>query len=557
MSSSSIDITTGQLSPPAHKLLRRISGDLYEETHHPRSGGCYCRNSTGANAQIVQFVGVGTTAAYNSFALAAVKDIGATNLWTAKGKAADGANFAQAQDQRSSSIPPQGGTIWIAWDNNPSPDVYVYLSVDSTIGVQALLANPGAVLQIDSSAETTAGQNLVPYTGVPDASSVPASIYSAINNKLFNAALSALRPEDALAATTRALKALSTTNYSGLGYTGTGEIGTPIVSAFSTSSNTPVNFALKGKDPISGLTVNPWISTNIGAVPVLILVNNLDTALGGLGSLNSSSSPVFTNVNVQDLANIFQATSTRTRDLLPAAGLPPIGLHVIQRDPLTGVFNTVEFDAVRNSANLTKSQEEGVNPATENPLNISVTHADGSTATRQRTIGTSEEVKELEAIDDAIGYAFFTFGDFASAGTKLRYLTVNGVDPLFATYSGGTLPLCTSSGCAGSVTFPHVSDGTYPLWALLEVITGKTVPPGVTAIVNAAATEVVNVPEWVPVSQLQVFRDHYTQSGAAGSNGYRTGHPEAGGSAGGAIITIQSDLDSITDFGVEILNQKQ
>jgi hypothetical protein len=230
---------------------------------------------------------------------------------------------------------------------------------------------------------------------------------------------------------------------------------------------------------------------------------------------------------------------------------------VIQRDPLTGIYNTLEFDNVRDQANVTKSQEEGVDPSTDNPLNISVTHTDGSTTSRQRAIGTSEEVKELIATEDAIGYNFFTFGDFSSAGTKLRYLTVNGVDPLFASYSGGTLPTCSSSGCAGTVTFPHIADGTYPLWGLLEVITAKKVPAGVTAIVNAAATEVANVPEWVPVSQLQVFRDHYTQSGKAGSNGYKTGSPEAGGSMGGAILNIQADLDSITDTGKEIVNEKQ
>jgi len=510
-------------------------------------------------AQNVQFIGIGSSAAFNSFALAAVKDLGAANIWTAKGtNSADSANWAQVQDQRSASIPPQAGSIWIAWDNNSTPDVWVYLNVDSTIGVQALLAAPAALLQVDSGAETAPGQNLIPYLPIADSTTgIPTAIYNAINNKPFNAALSALRPEDALYATTRALTALNTSDYNGLGYTGTGTIGTAIQSAFSSSFNTPVKFALSGTDPISGDKVQSWVSTNIGAVPVLILVNNTDTALGGLGSVNGSGNPVFANANTQDLANIFQGVDSRTRDLLASSGVPPIGLHVIQRDPLTGIFNTVEFDNVRDSANVKASQESGVNPTSDNPLNISVTHADGSITTRQRAIGTSEEVKELEATEDAIGYAFFTFGDFAKAGTKLRYLTVNGVDPLFASYSGGAIPTCSTSGCAGSVTFPHLADGSYPLWALLEVITGKTVPAGVTSIVNAAETEVANVPEWIPASQLLVFRDHYTQSAKTGANGYKSGTVESGGSMGGAIITVQSDLDSITDFGKEILGEKQ
>jgi hypothetical protein len=507
-------------------------------------------------AQTVQFIGVGSSAAFNSFALAAVKDLGATSIWTAKGDkgTSSGGNWAQVVDQRSSSIPVNGGSIWIAWN---STEVWAYLYVDSTIGVQAMLANPGALLQVDSNAQTTAGQNLIPYLGISDASSVPSNVYNAINNQLFTAALTVLRPEDALYATTRALSALNTANYDGLGYTGTGKIGTPILSAFSSSSNTPVDFAVKGDDPISGLAINPWVATNIGAVPVLVLVNNTDAASGGFGSLNSSGGPVFTNVNHQDLANVLQQNSTRTRDILAASGLPPVGIHVIQRDPLTGVFNTVEFDNARNEANVSKSQEELVNPTSDNPLNITISNSDGSTASRQRAIGTSEEVKELIATEDSLGYGFFTFGDFASAGTSLRYLTVDGVDPLYATYSGGTLPTCSSTGCAGSVTFPNLANGSYPLWALLEVVTAKTVPAGVTAIVNAAATEVANVPEWIPVAQMTVFRDHYTQSGIAGSNGYKAKTVEAGGSMGGAIITIQTDLDYITDHDKELLNEKQ
>jgi hypothetical protein len=509
-------------------------------------------------AQTVQFIGVGSTTGLNAFALGAVKQLGATHIWTAKGKASSGGNFAQVVDQRSSSIPPNGGSIFIAWDDKSTPNVWTYLSVDSTIGVQALLANPGGLLQVDSSAQTTAGQNLIAYTGLSDASSVPANIYAAVNNKLFNAALTAIRPEDALFATARALAALNATNYNGLGYTGTGQIGTAILSAFSTSSNTPVNFAVKGKDPISGLTINPWVATNIGAVPVLIVVNNTDTASGGFGSLNTSSQPVFTDINTQNLANLFQGVLTRTRDILPASvgSVSPVGVHVLQRDPLTGVFNTLEFDNVRNFANVTKSQEEGVSPVTNNPLNISVSNADGSTATRQRTIGSSEEVKELEAIEDSIGYAFFSYGDWATAGTKVRYLTVNGVDPLYATYAGGLLPTCTSTGCPGSVTFPHVADGSYPLWATLEVVTGKTIPAGVTALVNAAIAESASVPEFIPVSQLNVFRDHYTQSGIAGANGHKT-TTETGGSMGGAIITVQTDYDYITDHAKELVNERQ
>jgi len=54
---------------------------------------------------------------------------------------------------------------------------------------------------------------------------------------------------------------------------------------------------------------------------------------------------------------------------------------------------------------------------------------------------------------------------------------------------------------------------------------------------------------------MQVFHSHYAQvvedSGVAfgPNNGFKTGVPETGGDMGGAVLTIQSELDFINDTG--------
>jgi hypothetical protein len=61
--------------------------------------------------------------------------------------------------------------------------------------------------------------------------------------------------------------------------------------------------------------------------------------------------------------------------------------------------------------------------------------------------------------------------------------------------------------------------------------------------------------DMVPAPLMQVFRSHYGQvvrdSGIAygPNNGFKLNVPETGGDAGGAILTIQSELDFITDTG--------
>ena len=134
-----------------------------------------------------------------------------------------------------------------------------------------------------------------------------------------------------------------------------------------------------------------------------------------------------------------------------------------------------------------------------------------------------------------------------------KYLTVDGVDPLFANYEGGFIPTCTAP-CPGIVQFTHVLDGSYPIWNILRIVTASPTPGTITSLVNAAQTQVLNVPDFVPIGSMQVFRSHYSQSGFGAHNGHKTGTKESGGDVQGAVFTVQSDLDSITDTGLELIN---
>ena len=250
------------------------------------------------------------------------------------------------------------------------------------------------------------------------------------------------------------------------------------------------------------------------------------------------------------LASLLGGSLTRTRDLVPTLGLPMVGIHVLLREPLSGTYNTMEFN-IPNSKEIASSQEIGVTPPGDNPLDQ--TYASGGS--RQRVVGTSEMVSEVSSIPDSLGYSFWSFGNFAHVTTETKYLTVDGVDPLRASYTGGTFPTCAAPPCTGALTFPNVKNGTYPIWSVLRIVTASPIPAGISKLVSTAIANATTIPDFVPATQLFVFRSHYNQVGIVGANGHK--NPEKGGDVGGAVYTVQADADSILDTGLEILGQKQ
>jgi hypothetical protein len=212
---------------------------------------------------------------------------------------------------------------------------------------------------------------------------------------------------------------------------------------------------------------------------------------------------------------------------------------------------------------------------------------------RLRAIGTSEEVKAVTSqlnksgsgsttVFNPIGYAYWSYGNLntlcssvvgtACTGTfRGHYLTVDSIDPLFATPGGEfdqgygnpgnpaprnvpfnpsgayNPPVCdlkVGTNC-NPVPLTHVQDGTYPLWSILRVLTFApvasklTTPPGVIDIVAneeiAAGPGGDGLSDFVPFLtsiagsagvytgnlNLFVYRAHYKQSTIAPANGHK------------------------------------
>jgi hypothetical protein len=752
-----------------------------------------------------QFVGAGSSAQFNTFAYAAYYGLGANNFWSTKG--------AVFQDTRFATPPLDTGvTMFVAYDNLNYCNVYIYVNIDSGIGVKDFFATAkqlvspsriyGAVFGQPGSWTSAAGGNQVP--GIVDNVSLPSSIQTFLTTSpapaatttlpqpycgqigtvsgttqfcFFNAGMTDIRPEDALYATTRALSSYSTANgLVGLGYnqaSGCGSNpmssnqGCPINDAFANGKIFNVlNFKLTGTDPITAAAVPVYTTLSSGVAPLIVIAGDTDTGSGGLGN-GAGSAYTVTNINRTTLSNVFNGTSFCTGDLSNStSGNSGDAINVILREPTSGTYNAFEFTAVRtllNSSSTTTKESSistkqwvssdaagqeydpnnylwngGVSPngplfnysdATNcqqgskpyatgavncgNPFYVVLGSCGTTTAWKAREVGSKHEVLGATGQDNAtqhaggiqvangIGYAFWGYGnvEYGAAGctdatgdvtcTTVygHYLTVDGIDPLFASSTarldalGNPVPGIANSfpQCGaivnndGSVlpcqplAFPHVADGSYPLWSQLRATTfanvtnKQVVPAGVINMVAAAENEAVNpahylsdlIPllsgvtgsytqgiggvtntansktvTWVSGNQfntgwpsgtqiyingtfytigtvnietsitltsnivpahatavpyswnegaypsgnlnLGVFRSHFLQSGINPNNGHAacggsfssifiTGASggclvDAGGDEGGAIETVQSDVDFNNDFGGNVVN---
>jgi ABC-type phosphate transport system substrate-binding protein len=509
-------------------------------------------------------VGVGSSAQFKSAAIGAFLDLaggGAAGAqhYTIKGNTPTGSNFVQMYDSRNAGIQLEGGNGWIVW-NAAHTKVWAYLSVDSVVGNRGFFASPRAQIQFDPSVQTTPGQNLIQaalFGGYSDASAVPADIYAAINNAPFNAAFTDIRPEDAKFAQCRTASTLDSVDYTGLGY-GTSAvadcyttptlIGTSILSQVSAGGSpqmkaNPVAFNIYGSDPFTGDAIPPFTTIPIGAAPIIFIVNRQDTGSGGLGEPGGP-----TNVSLATIQKVYTSGAHCATNALGAAGTNQ-PLTVFNREPMSGTFNTTEFTNFRLTANgHTASMEFGVNPANpdSNPLDLACGPVGG---TRERAIGTSEEVKGVQETPDSIGYVFFSYSNIAGiAGSPdWGYLEVQDVDPIQATYTGGELPTCAEP-CPlpGGASFPNLRNGTYRTWSVLRVVTDSS---GInyTHVHNLVIAAQGNVnstaPDYVPFLPqsggepgLQLYRSHFMQAGFAPSNGLPNGvGVEKGGDMGGCI----------------------
>jgi hypothetical protein len=550
------------------------------------------------------FFTAGSSAQFNTFGIAgsytvppASGPLCGTNHWSKKSASTAPITIV---DPRSSSIVPEPANVWIAWDNNFQNGVAgqgvicIYASVDSIVGVRAYEAR--ASLSLNTSLAGAAGANLIPLSGNDVA--LPASVLAWINaNVKINAANTDIRPEDAKFASMRVLTAAGT-QVTGRGITGVGygpfPIGTPIKSSQSSTTANPVDFAIDpgDVDPInSGNAVRGYAEVAIGAAPVVVFANVSQTGSGHLGDGN------YTNVNRFILSKALEGNITHVRDLgygatynasstsynnYNLAGETDQPIHVFLREPLSGTYNTMEFsipmsreiDGDDYAPNVVLGQETGVNASntscTTTPCTVEsgnpLYHIASNGATRARAVGTGEMVTAVNGTADAIGYAFWGFGTFQGKA-NVKYLTVDGVDPLFSGPSAnsngvGVFPTCATSGgvatsCTG-VPFTNIINGTYPIWSKYRLIYDASVSSNIaTAMVvyaqNASHPTTGVIQDFVPASFLQTFHSHYAQvvrdNGVAygPNNGIKYQVPETGGDMGGAVFTIQSELDFLND----------
>lgn len=422
------------------------------------------------------------------------------------------------------------------------PSAKSYLATGTQTGVDPAgnLINALLFAYGDSSGSTSTNCTSNPTTC--DAAQVPADVYALANGASINTAFSDIRAEDALFGTERANSALTGSPWTGLGYGGgaTTKVGASIVSSFTGTFATPVLFGLPGtSDPFTGTTVPSSIQTfPVGVEPIVFIANRTNS--NGLGYAPGGV-PMYTNV--QDNAGSLGTPSpvgllfggTNCNGSNSAFGLggavPPSGdfaVNPVIREPLSGTMNTVEFSTFRtyggslpaifgssvgNATSIpTTSQEafvNGVNPLGGTGPNPPGTPCNTGLGKRYRSVGTGEEVGNgktgacsssitgVTCTKDGIGYTFFSFANLSalSNNPNYGYLTLDGVDPLFNSYSGGDpgqpatggseigeMPACSVSknGSAGGCltsdvwtsgnSFPHIRDGSYRSWSILRAL---------------------------------------------------------------------------------------
>jgi len=463
------------------------------------------------------------------------------------------------------------GAVWMVWDSAASPNVWVYIKVDSGVGDRCFFAQPHCAISVST---FPAAGNAISTTlwGDNSSDSTPPSTVSGLfvnGTVLVNAAATDIRPEDALFATCRANSVLGggSDKLAGLGYGANASgvcpafgaaladlEGSNILSAYpaSTASAHIVAFNLSGKDPFTGTTIPSYTTVSVGAAPIIFITQRT-------GALKT-----VTNATDSQLQAVFSGTNCDAS----AFSKPTSPIQVYLREPVSGTMNTTEYTVFRYRSAIGKSQETGV--AAVNPLASSCT-AGGK---RFRAIGTGEEVKSVlnsgtNNGTDGIGYTFFSYGNVSTIADSANYgyLTLDGVDGIFHKYGSkidpgqpaiaGALPSaanlpascvaafpCSESKIwSGNLSFPNLRNGSYRAWSTLRVVSTGTALANLRLLVTDSQTYVVNtVPDYVPVQRvgtsdpgLALLRSHYTQEGVAPVNVSSTG--DFGGDAGGCILT--------------------
>lgn len=538
-----------------------------------------CAFASNSHAQTIQFIGGGSSAIAVEIGQAAASSaLTNTPCVFTYGKTSS----IVARDNRSAATIPfdAQGQIFVTWNKgagadcghpaNPGVNIYSYMNLDSIIGDRCWFINDGSgsngCVQIMTIAANTVGQSLLP--GVTDTPfGIPALVIGALNNTHFNAIGTDVRPEDAKFESLRMFTPCGTPVWRqpfdqglketyGLGYqTVTTGVGTPVLSTFSTGSFPVLDFNIAGNDPITALPVPNYGVYALGAQPMIIAVS----PIGGTGI------GAATDINRFTLSMFQQGVLDRSTDLFGPTTAN--GVSVLIREPLSGTFTTMEF-SITNTAEFKASQEDnncnGSGGVLTNPMLL----ASANSATgngRRRVIGTGEMLKQLQTpkYGDTLGYFFWSSGNAAGL-TNVKYLTVDGVDPIQNTYTNGVLPGSGGVGDPGlgAVTFKYLAQGDYAVWSPVRIVSSSPEPAGVSTLITAAQSSPLTSSDMIPLANLQVWHSHFpipTLNIIYGANGTTINTAgdlcnsasalvEYGGDAGGATIGRQSNQDFCSDY---------
>ncbi len=418
-------------------------------------------------------------------------------------------SLADSRGTGANAIPNEPGNLWVVWSSN---GIWAYLSIDSTVGVRGFEAYPRAKLALAALASLplSATTNYTYWADGTKDTALTSAVYGALNQVALTAANTDIRPEDALFATNRAIT---------LGYS----VTNPIESYFSTTVAHPVKFSLSTgvADPVSGQIIpaaNAFVTLPIGAAPIVFLVNS---------SLSAATNLRVTEGGTNNAAKLFGGTGACAGNLLDGVA-STVALSPIIREPLSGTMNTTEFTNFSLHAGGS-SQETGI---TTNPA-----HQPCGSGDRDRAVGTGEEVKAIAGtttpvVTNGVGYSFFS-NESTGASTAYKYITLDGVDPINASYSNGALPTCPvvnnqySCPIANGASFPNLRKGTYRSWSMYRLVTDASHETNAKKLVTQAQTLVnSNIPDFVPFSPvckvtasgtndpgLDVYRQHFTPTG--------------------------------------------
>jgi hypothetical protein len=494
-------------------------------------------------------------------------------------------NGFQVNDTRPTK---KGGTtasdvnsIWIVWDSHTttagaSPNFFAYIKVDSVVGDRCYYGQPRCNVNTGGAAFPAAANAIGVW---PDSSSdkmPPTNIqalFTATTGPLVSAAATDVRPEDGLFAMCRANSAAPTTGNNqmkGLGYNPNNASGVCApatggtlaklegtnVSDLTGSTAHVLAFAVSGTDPFSGTAVVAGTTVPAGAAPIVFV----DHVLASGHPLDG-----VTNVTDLQLQSLFKDTGTGCNGTTLGGHAGDIDVWL--REPLSGTYNTTEYNVFSYPDFSGTSQEAYLNPASSggNPLSQTCPAGGGD---RIRGIGTSHVIDKGTVIDttrDSIAYTFFSYGNVKAASDTsctpgvCHYLKLDGVDPIFHKYvssAGGTaldpgqphtdygqVPSAADTPCGsfpcleskiwkGGLSFPNLRSGQYRAWSILRLVSDSATLTNVRNLVAASQIyAATTTPDFVPVVAvpanatlgfdgdpgLQLLRSHYQQVDNAGN----------------------------------------